>query len=407
MANRPPARGKGRELGGVRPGDGGPRVPSQGNPPRAAGDRGRLDPPRPQEIRDGAYEDLCRVVDGENVYEQYEQRARGRCTERGWHIRSLLRLFRHRGVGWAAFAEFLDRLFEPGGPLGLKPVKHVNCPHWTPTAEDLRGRSLEDRQLLERQNFRGPALAHFAPPVPRCSYTGYTNARCAQKCALHQIRSLAREWLEWRRTTTLAQPDLLAAAQEVDEVELERWLTDAGAVYANDPLGDITYEGEEGSGEGPQLPPQARALTYPLRPHSGSTADPFFSSPPVNPGKKTKSRFDSSQMTVHTLAYLRKFTGDLPRLSFETRRLIKDEHLMVLHLCGCGIARDKHAPGCTEPSHLILGTRDLNQDHEHAHWMLFIAKNTLDYLSSRRQMVDHDRQRKVSDDGFGVISTVF
>jgi len=156
-----------------------------------------------------------------------------------------------------------------GGPLGLKPVKHVDCPHWTPTAEDLRGRSLEDRQLLERQNFRGPALAHFAPPVPRCSYTGYTNARCAQKCALHQIRSLAREWLEWRRTTTLAQPDLLAAAQEVDEVELERWLTDAGAVYANDPLGETSpTRGRRGPAKGPNSPRRQGRLPI----HCGPTA---------------------------------------------------------------------------------------------------------------------------------------
>lgn len=100
---------------------------------------------------------------------------------------------------------------------------------------------------------------------------------------------------------------------------------------------------------------------------------------PSTPRQITKIR-------IATLAYLCKFWNDPESLRREFQRLRRDPTMCVLHLCGCGLQRiatidhygenvhGESYSGCTERSHLILGTAELNRRHAFFHKMMRISQ---------------------------------
>jgi len=112
-------------------------------------------------------------------------------------------------------------------------------------------------------------------------------------------------------------------------------------------------------------------LARPPSQHSLVTTPSGFSAESHDSMVQFASRPSSTKMRAATLAYLAQF-ADRPRaLRNEFRRLRREKDLMVVHLCGCGLC--SAAPdgtkvlGCTEPSHLRLGTSAENLAHSSFH----------------------------------------
>lgn len=82
----------------------------------------------------------------------------------------------------------------------------------------------------------------------------------------------------------------------------------------------------------------------------------------------------STKIRVHTLAYLWGFADRPRRLREQFRILRTTPDLWVLHLCGCGISGrgvdGSQNYGCTEKTHLILGSRELNEAHKNHHFTI-------------------------------------
>jgi len=78
-------------------------------------------------------------------------------------------------------------------------------------------------------------------------------------------------------------------------------------------------------------------------------------------------RQSSTKMRVATLAMLKQWTDD-PTGMFKTMfSWLRNQDDSVLHLCGCGTkftnSNGETCSGCVEPSHLMLGSPDLNRTH--------------------------------------------
>jgi len=82
----------------------------------------------------------------------------------------------------------------------------------------------------------------------------------------------------------------------------------------------------------------------------------------------------STKMRAATLGYLWQFADRPKELRNEFRRLRREAELLVLHLCGCGMCYS--APdgakvyGCSERSHLQLGSSDENATHKSWHTVM-------------------------------------
>lgn len=87
-----------------------------------------------------------------------------------------------------------------------------------------------------------------------------------------------------------------------------------------------------------------------------------------DPGTQVESgRQSSTKMRVATLAMLKQWTDDPRGMFRDMFSLLRNSDDSVLHLCGCGIkftnSNGENCSGCVEPSHLMLGTPDLNRTH--------------------------------------------
>jgi len=95
-----------------------------------------------------------------------------------------------------------------------------------------------------------------------------------------------------------------------------------------------------------------------------------------NDGSQETGARSSTKMRTATLAYLCQFWADPGRLEEEFSRLLKRPDLHILHLCGCGLCQKVPSGpglggtrilGCTEPTHLKLGTSEENSLHTSMH----------------------------------------
>jgi len=86
----------------------------------------------------------------------------------------------------------------------------------------------------------------------------------------------------------------------------------------------------------------------------------------------------STKIRAATLGYLWRFADDPLGLRREFRRLKNEsDDQWVLHLCGCGLSvmdQDRKVWGCAEKSHLILGGRELNDNHRTFHRTIALAQ---------------------------------
>jgi len=93
------------------------------------------------------------------------------------------------------------------------------------------------------------------------------------------------------------------------------------------------------------------------------------------------ARGASTKLREATLSYLRNFAGRPKQLRREFLRLCTDPSLLVLHLCGCGMGTSTEKSGCSEYTHLRLGTSAENWDHRHYHAQMDLIA-PLDYLDN-------------------------
>lgn len=113
----------------------------------------------------------------------------GRSTNRGRHLRTILRVFRRRGVGWGAFSAFLQWLFYEGGMLQLSPQR--DCLHWTLRFDD-------PHHLRAARRFRGDhLLEHGKVPYRPAGYSGpgHASHRRPQMCLVRAVFQEARRYL--------------------------------------------------------------------------------------------------------------------------------------------------------------------------------------------------------------------
>jgi len=86
---------------------------------------------------------------------------------------------------------------------------------------------------------------------------------------------------------------------------------------------------------------------------------------------QSDGRGGTTKMRAATLAYLWKFADQPNVLREEFRKLRTNTYLQVLHLCGCGMGEEMvdgvTTAGCTERSHLMLGSSLLNRDQRSWH----------------------------------------
>lgn len=118
-----------------------------------------------------------------------------------------------------------------------------------------------------------------------------------------------------------------------------------------------------------------------------------YTANPASPVKAGSSgRRLSTKMRVAVLAYLQRFTHDSRQLRDEVFGFLGGCDLQVLHLCGCGVRdADGSFNGCTEPSHLILGTQSLNNLHYKYHGLIEMTETPADYQSAMKLFQTSDR----------------
>jgi hypothetical protein len=285
---------------------------------------------------------------------------------RGFHVRTILRVFRRRNLGWAHFGLFLKWLFtDPGSSLKLEVLTH--CRHFTGTLAVLHRDAGAAGDLLRTAYIRS-CFASGAYEFSRGNGEGK-----ATYVLVRKIRELARDWikqeyhvdgpLEWDEEGELESAagalnvQLLPVSEDTQDVDME----DVASTLHN-PVGNQVTSG---MGLGWASSPNAQ------------------SSPQPRPKKST------TKIRVHVLAYLAQWADDEERLSVETSKIV-DSVDSVLHLCGCGLCDREGRRSCCEPSHLILGQAALNRKHSHWHECLEVAVNRDPklYKSLRNAIVD-------------------
>ena len=232
------------------------------------------------------------------------------------HLKNLVRVFRRRGCDWEDFAAFLGWLFEnPSSPhaLSVLPCRHDPA--------------------------RGPQ-SHTPTEYPPCRTSGTKDNGKAMKFVSFDIRELARKWctdntFEKLKVNAPAFPIALDWA----EIDFERDESLDQAVGA----GCDAWVEEAGLRMGAE--------------HSSS---------PLHSSDAGAARVTTG-IRVHVLAYLAGYRNDMVALQSAYHRL-RDTSLPILHLCGCGICGP--GKGCTEPTHLRLGTQAENITHAHCHAVL-------------------------------------
>lgn len=106
-----------------------------------------------------------------------------------------------------------------------------------------------------------------------------------------------------------------------------------------------------------------------------------------DPGTQVEGgRQSSTKMRVATLAILRQHTANAGAFK-RAYAWLRSQDDLVLHLCGCGIkftnSDGESCSGCVEPSHLMLGSSELNRTHLIFHKAMQ-ACDVEDYLAQVR-----------------------
>ena len=241
-----------------------------------------------------------------------------RTATRGDHLKNLVRIFRRRGCDWGEFGDFLCYLFETS-PFRLSAL---GCRH-SPSHGD---------------------LAHTAEGTLPCRTCGSKDSGKAMKFVSYDLRVLARQWCMDQGHVYLSIADRHQRSAPVFSITREDNTLDDSVI-------DSSVAGDEDT--------WAESL--------GLGLAAWGSSSPLRSSQEDATR-TSTGVRVHVLAYLYRFWDSPVQLEMAYHRL-RDSSDSILHLCGCGICRhgDK---GCTEPSHLYLGTQQENLSHAHWHAVL-------------------------------------
>ncbi|KAK9350385.1 hypothetical protein V1523DRAFT_429097 [Lipomyces doorenjongii] len=96
-----------------------------------------------------------------------------------------------------------------------------------------------------------------------------------------------------------------------------------------------------------------------------------------------KSRL-STKARVIVLSYLFRYSDDDSSFKRAYKEL-EQSGLELLHLCGCGICSSSQR-GCVTPSHLMLGSRLLNEDHKSVHFVLRLATSADEYRNLHKSI---------------------
>ena len=313
-----------------------------------------------------------------------------RCTPRGRHIRTILRVFRNRQVGWGGFGQFLVWLFRDAeSPLCLE---RMRCHHWNDSWVIGSNQSIPLSPY-----FRGEILmSEGRYPCQTTGYNGFNKGSGTRKatgraamCAVRQVRVAAREWCY---NQCLGRQDWETHSLE-EEYLIADFYSNSQFDVTSDPTGDTLMT--------LFVPDRVPTLVMEsqLRPWSRSS-DGKPSSVLNTPAKAGKSKLrDDSQMAVHILAVLAYVAEFRPsELAERTKALIRHEDVLILHLCGCGISLGVPNPtACCEPTHLYPGDALLNKVHEHGHWMLKQAQTKDEYQGIRGVI---GRSRSLVDSGY-------
>jgi hypothetical protein len=150
-------------------------------------------------------------------------------------------------------------------------------------------------------------------------------------------------------------------SEEFEEMFTEAELLEIEAVLDLYPAGDSPVE----------TPALGDSGTVRARLRGGADSDVPMSdlefATSSDPGTQVDSgRQSSTKMRVATLAILKRWTGDL-ELFKSMFTWLRNYDELVLHLCGCGIkftnSDGVSCSGCVEPTHLMLGSSELNRTH--------------------------------------------
>jgi hypothetical protein len=249
-------------------------------------------------------------------------------ANRGDHLRNLARVFRRRGCDWADFGQFLNWLFYD--QESRHRLSNLNCRH------DPQGTS---------HSYNGS--------LP-CTTTGVRDKGKAMKFVSFDLRILAREWCADNGFNLLEVADR-------DVRHSPAFHAGGGDSSTDDDFIDSASAGDDD--------------TWAFRMGLGMSR--FSSSSPLRSSQEEERRLTG--LRVHVLAFLSNFWDDPVQLEMHWELLVTTQE-PLLHLCGCGICHDQDR-ACTEPSHLRLGTRQVNDYQTAWHQALTVTADDAEYQS--------------------------
>jgi hypothetical protein len=307
------------------------------------------------------------------------------------HLGQLKLVFKNRGGTFSLLRQFFAETFggqtmpAAGGRTPLYPMTDCGCRHCP------GGRHF----LALRNSNRGQGPYPIKEPNPRyeipCTARGVWEDGKGCGVVVYDLCNRARKWLSEQpgfrepesqntgKDRTYGPSSNPASSQhESDDIPDSLESGDLEVIEETGELvvpcspnvghGSNTYGARLRSGAGETYVDSQREqdpMDYPWDPHDSDVVDDsdLYESQEscLQRGRK------STMVRVATLAYIAKQSSDLLLFidAFERLRLERD--LCVLHLCGCGVCRKgpdgRKLGGCTEPSHLMLGTMGLNKLH--------------------------------------------
>lgn len=288
------------------------------------------------------------------------------------HLGQLALVFRQGGGTWKDFGGFLrDVVFAP------EEVSTARCRHNAGGAHHaiLRG-SKTNRAAY-------PMFQHLRYTTP-CRSAGPYEAKKNPGLVAHDLCAKARNFLEaagrdssyQQRSSSPAQPPGESQASDTLSTIDRRNILPEGKRKRedeDDEFGGGCFDDEDVVAELPLLAGEA-SETREESQRSITTPDEMRASDDT----VLDAARVSTKIRTATLGYLLGFADDPQQLRTEFKRLRSDKDLCVLHLCGCGICSDSPSGGklygCSEPSHLRLGSHEENRVHRTCHEMLNLCQ---------------------------------
>lgn len=117
----------------------------------------------------------------------------------------------------------------------------------------------------------------------------------------------------------------------------------------------------------------------PLPSQSSESFDQFAYPSSSQVGDDGKAKRKTTKQRLCLLAYLSARAREGPVHFKAAWDLLIRSDEMLLHLCGCGLGKDTSFKGCVSPSHLKLGSQELNNAHTHIHFTFASAQSVEGY----------------------------